>query len=161
MSSFTLPPCTGPGETETYRHIIPCEVRALRVKLAQRSTITVEKIRHGMSRADAESGDPPEDRIAECLLQSEKLTTELNTRESTDVLVLMRKNGRDVLIDDGFELTEILDWHDDDVASVYHLALQLDRDGKNHSFAREHTHVAICRPSEAGRTVSGNAYAWL
>ena len=81
-----------------------------------------------MSRAESESGEPPDGRIAERLLQQEEFASDLNARGYTDVLVLRRENGRDVLTDSRLELIEQLERHGDEVESVSHLARVLDRD---------------------------------
>ena len=81
-----------------------------------------------MSRVDPESGEPPDDRIAERLLRQEKFGADLNARGYTDVLVLRRENGRDVLTDSRLELIEYLDRYGDDVESVSHLSRELHRD---------------------------------
>ena len=81
-----------------------------------------------MSRADSGPDEPPDDRIAERLLQQEEFATDLNARGYTDVLVLRRENGRDVLTDSRLELIEHLERHGDEIGSVSHLARVLDRD---------------------------------
>ena len=90
--------------------------------------MTVDLIGHGMSRADPESGEPPNDRIAERLLRQEEFGSDLNARGYTDVLVLRRENGRDVLTDSRLALIEYLDQYGEDVESVSHLARELGRD---------------------------------
>ena len=81
-----------------------------------------------MSRADSGPDEPPDGRITGRLLQQEEFATDLNARGYTDVLVLRRENGRDVLTDSRLELIEHLERHGDDVESVSHLARMLDRD---------------------------------
>lgn len=81
-----------------------------------------------MSRSDADSGDGSPERIDERILRQDEFAGDLNARGYTDVLVLRRENGRDVLTEGRLELVGYLDRHGDDVESVSDLARRLDRD---------------------------------
>jgi predicted transcriptional regulator len=91
-------------------------------------TITVDVIGHGMSQLDADTGDPPDDRITERVLQQDEFASDLNARGYTDVLVLRRENGRDVLTDSRLAIIQHLDQHGEDIESVSDLARRLERD---------------------------------
>ena len=81
-----------------------------------------------MSRTDSGPDEPSDGRITERLLQQEEFATDLNARGYTNVLVLRRENGRDVLTDSRLELIGYLEHHGEDIESVSHLARELDRD---------------------------------
>lgn len=81
-----------------------------------------------MSRSDADAGDGPPERIEERILRQDEFAGDLNARGYTDVLVLRRENGRDVLTESRLELVAYLEDHGDEVASVSDLARRLDRD---------------------------------
>jgi len=81
-----------------------------------------------MSRPDADTGDGPDDRIAERILRQDEFAGDLNAQGYTDVLVLRRENGRDVLTESRLELVGYLERHGDEVESVRDLACRLDRD---------------------------------
>lgn len=81
-----------------------------------------------MSRSDADSGDGPPERIEERLLRQDEFAGDLNAQGYTDVLVLRRENGRDVLTESRLELVAYLEGHGDEVDSVSDLARHLDRD---------------------------------
>ncbi|MFB6202251.1 MAG: MarR family transcriptional regulator [Halorhabdus sp.] len=81
-----------------------------------------------MSRPDADTGDGPDDRIAERILRQDEFAGDLNAQGYTDVLVLRRENGRDVLTESRLELVGYLERHGDEVDSVRDLARRLDRD---------------------------------
>ena len=81
-----------------------------------------------MSRTDSGPDEPSDGRITERLLQQEEFATDLNARGYTNVLVLRRENGRDVLTDSRLELIEHLERHGDEVESVSQLARELERD---------------------------------
>jgi predicted transcriptional regulator len=80
-----------------------------------------------MSRSDADSGDGPPERIDERILQQDEFAGDLNAQGYTDVLILRRENGRDVLTESRLELIGYLDRHSD-IESVSDLARRLDRD---------------------------------
>lgn len=81
-----------------------------------------------MSRPDADTGDGPDDRIAERILRQDEFAGDLNAQGYTDVLVLRRENGRDILTESRLELVGYLERHGDEVESVRDLARRLDRD---------------------------------
>jgi predicted transcriptional regulator len=81
-----------------------------------------------MSRPDTDAGDGPEDHIAERVLRRDEFAGDLNAQGYTDVLVLRRENGRDVLTESRLELLDCLEGHEDEVESVRGLARRLDRD---------------------------------
>lgn len=81
-----------------------------------------------MSRSDADSGDGPPERIEERILRQDEFAGDLNAQGYTDVLVLRRENGRDVLTESRLELVAYLEDHGDQVDSVSDLARRLDRD---------------------------------
>ncbi len=79
-----------------------------------------------MSRPDA--GETGESQISERLLQREDFAAALNAQGYTDLLVVRRATGRDLLTKSRLELLDYLDTHDGDVDSVSALARALDRD---------------------------------
>ncbi|WP_339104237.1 helix-turn-helix domain-containing protein [Haloterrigena salinisoli] len=81
-----------------------------------------------MSRSNSDAGGPSDDRIAERLLRQDKFTSDLNAQGYTDLLLLRRENGRDVLTDSRLVLVQHLERHGADVESVSDLARRLDRD---------------------------------
>lgn len=81
-----------------------------------------------MSRPDADTGDGPDDRIAERILRQDEFADDLNAQGYTDVLILRRENGRDVLTESRLELVGYLERRGDEVESVRDLARRLDRD---------------------------------
>jgi len=81
-----------------------------------------------MSRPDANGGDRPDDRIPERILRQEEFAGDLNAQGYTDVLVLRRENGRDILTESRLELVGYLERRGDEVESVRDLARSLDRD---------------------------------
>jgi DNA-binding transcriptional ArsR family regulator len=90
--------------------------------------ITVEVVDNGMSRPDSEPGGSDGDTVGDRLRRQEEFASALNAGGYTDVLVLRRENGRDVLTDSRLELVRYLDRHGEDVESVRDLARRLDRD---------------------------------
>lgn len=81
-----------------------------------------------MSRSDADPGDGPSERVEERILRQDEFAGDLNSQGYTDVLVLRRENGRDVLTESRLELVGHLERHGDEVDSVSDLARRLDRD---------------------------------
>lgn len=81
-----------------------------------------------MSRSDSDAGGSPDEHVTERLLERDEFASDLNSRGYTDVLVLRRENGREVLTDSRLELVQYLDQHGADVTSVRDLARKLDRD---------------------------------
>lgn len=81
-----------------------------------------------MSQPDSDTGSQPEDRIAQRLLEQDEFAADLNAQGYTDVLVLRRENGRDVLTESRLGLLQYLDQHGENIASVSELARRLDRD---------------------------------
>jgi predicted transcriptional regulator len=81
-----------------------------------------------MSQSDADSGKEPPDHIEERILQQDEFASALTAQGYTDVLVLRRENGRDVLTEGRLELVSHLDSYGDDIESVSDLARRLDRD---------------------------------
>lgn len=81
-----------------------------------------------MSRPDADTGDGPDDRIAERILRQDEFAGDLNAQGYADVLVLRRENGRDALTESRLELIGYLERHGNDIESVSDLARKLDRD---------------------------------
>src|SRR6056297_2540446 len=78
--------------------------------------------------SDVERGDRSADHIEERILKQDAFAGDLNARGYTDVLVLRRENGRDVLTESRLELLTYLQRHGDDVESVSGLARRLERD---------------------------------
>jgi predicted transcriptional regulator len=81
-----------------------------------------------MSHPEAETGDGPDDRTPERILRLEEFAGDLNAQGYTDVLVLRRENGRDILTEGRLELVGYLERRGDEVESVRDLARSLDRD---------------------------------
>lgn len=81
-----------------------------------------------MSQSDSDTGSQPEDRIAQRLVEQDEFAADLNAQGYTDVLVLRRENGRDVLTESRLGLLQYLDQHGENIASVSELARRLDRD---------------------------------
>ena len=81
-----------------------------------------------MSRPETETDDRPDDRIPERILRQEEFAGDLNAQGYTDVLVLRRENGRDILTESRLELVGYLERRGDEVESVRDLARSLDRD---------------------------------
>jgi predicted transcriptional regulator len=81
-----------------------------------------------MSRPDADTSGGPDDRITERILRRDEFAADLNAQGYTDVLVLRRENGRDVLTESRLELVGYLERHGDEIESVRDLARRLDRD---------------------------------
>lgn len=81
-----------------------------------------------MSRPNVDAGNPPDTGIGERLLEQEAFAADLNKQGYTDVLVLRRENGRDVLTDARLALVGHLERHGDEIESVSDLARRLDRD---------------------------------
>lgn len=81
-----------------------------------------------MSQPDSDSSGPPDDRITKRVLQQDEFATDLNARGYTDVLVLRRENGRDILTDSRLAVIQYLDQYSESVESVSDLARRLDRD---------------------------------
>lgn len=73
--------------------------------------LPVDVVGNGMSRSDADSSDGPDDRLTERLLRQDEFAADLNAAGYTDVLVLRRENGRDVLTENRRELVGYLDRH--------------------------------------------------
>lgn len=81
-----------------------------------------------MSRSDIDSGDDSPGHRDERVLQQDEFASDLTTQGYTDVLVLRRENGRDVLTEGRLELISYLDSRGDEIESVSDLARRLDRD---------------------------------
>ncbi|MFB6293439.1 MAG: transcriptional regulator [Halonotius sp.] len=81
-----------------------------------------------MSQPDTDTGGSSESSVAERLLQQDEFAADLNARGYTDLLVVRRESGRDLLTDGRLELVQHLDQHGSAVDSVSDLARQLDRD---------------------------------
>jgi predicted transcriptional regulator len=81
-----------------------------------------------MSRSDVDSGNGPPDHIDDRVLQQDEFASDLTAQGYTDVLVLRRENGRDILTEGRLELIGYLDRHGDETESVSDLARSLDRD---------------------------------
>lgn len=81
-----------------------------------------------MSQPDSDTGGQPDDRITERVLEQDEFATDLNARGYTDVLILRRENGRDVLTDSRLGLIQCLDQHGENITSVSGLARRLNRD---------------------------------
>lgn len=81
-----------------------------------------------MSRSGDDSGDGSTERIEERILQQDEFAGDLNAQGYTEILVLRRENGRDVLTESRLELVGHLERHGDEVDSVSDLARRLDRD---------------------------------
>jgi predicted transcriptional regulator len=81
-----------------------------------------------MSHPETDTDDGPDDRIPERILRQEEFASDLNTQGYTDVLVLRRENGRDILTESRLELVGYLERRGDEVESVRDLARSLDRD---------------------------------
>lgn len=80
-----------------------------------------------MSRPDSDSGDAADDGIGERILKQDAFAADLNEQGYSDVLVLRRENGRDVLTDARLAVIRHLQ-HRDGIDSVSDLARRLDRD---------------------------------
>lgn len=81
-----------------------------------------------MAQPESDSSDPPDDRITERVLQRDEFATDLTARGYTDLLVLRRENGRDILTDSRLAIVQHLDQHGEDIESVSELARRLNRD---------------------------------
>ena len=90
--------------------------------------ITVDVVGNGMSQRDVDTGDGSDDRSIERVLRQDAFARDLNAQGYTDVLMLRRENGRDVLTESRLTLIDYLERHGDDVESVRDLARRLDRD---------------------------------
>ena len=90
--------------------------------------ITVEVVGNGVSRPNVDAGNPPDTGIEERILKQETFAADLNEQGYTDVLVLRRENGRDVLTDARLAIVSHLERHWDEIESVSDLARRLDRD---------------------------------
>ncbi|MFB6228313.1 MAG: transcriptional regulator [Halobacteriales archaeon] len=81
-----------------------------------------------MSTSGSESPGTESEQSSERLLQQDEFAAALNAEGYTDVLVVRRENGRDVLTDGRREIVDHLDQHGADIGSVSALARSLDRD---------------------------------
>lgn len=81
-----------------------------------------------MSQLDTDTGGSSEPPVADRLLQQDEFAADLNAQGYTDLLVVRRESGRDLLTDSRLELVQHLDQHGSAVDSVSDLARQLDRD---------------------------------
>ena len=90
--------------------------------------ITVEVIGHRVSQHDSDASGPPEDAVGERILQQETFAADLNAQGYTDLLVLRREAGRDVLTDGRLAVIQHLQRYGDEIESVSDLARRLDRD---------------------------------
>jgi predicted transcriptional regulator len=81
-----------------------------------------------MSRPGADAGEGVSDRIEHRILQQDEFASALAAQGYTDVLILRRENGRDVLTEGRLELVSHLERYGDDIESVSDLARRLDRD---------------------------------
>jgi predicted transcriptional regulator len=81
-----------------------------------------------MSRPETDADDGPDDLIPDRILQQEEFACDLNAQGYTDVLVLRRENGRDILTESRLELVGYLERRGDEIESVRDLARSLDRD---------------------------------
>lgn len=81
-----------------------------------------------MSQSGSEPAGAEGEQISERLLQQDEFGAALNAEGYTDVLIVRRENGRDVLTDGRRELIDYLDQHGEDIGSVSALARSLDRD---------------------------------
>lgn len=79
-----------------------------------------------MSRSDSETGHSPDDHIPDRLRKRDEFASHLNAAGYTDILVLRRENGREVLTESRLEIMQFLDG--EAVESVSDLARRLDRD---------------------------------
>lgn len=90
--------------------------------------MTVDVESNGMSRPDVDSGERVSDRIEHRILQQDDFASALTAQGYTDILVLRRENGRDILTEGRLELVSHLDQYGGDIESVSDLARRLDRD---------------------------------
>lgn len=81
-----------------------------------------------MSQPDSDVGEPSDERVTERILQQDEFAADLNARGYTDVLVLRRENGRDVLTEQRLGIIQFLEQQAESVESVSDLARQLGRD---------------------------------
>ena len=81
-----------------------------------------------MSQSDTDTGGSSESPVADRLPQQDEFAADLNAQGYTDLLVVRRESGRDLLTDGRLELVQHLDQHGSAVDSVSDLARQLDRD---------------------------------
>ena len=81
-----------------------------------------------MSQPDTDTGGSSESPVADRLLQQDEFAGDLNAQGYTNLLVVRRESGRDLLTDGRLELIHHLDQHGSAIASVSDLARQLNRD---------------------------------
>jgi len=81
-----------------------------------------------MSRPGTDTGGSSEPSVDERLLQQDEFAADLNAQGYTDLLVVRRESGRDMLTESRLALIRHLDQHGSAVDSVSDLARQLDRD---------------------------------
>jgi Predicted transcriptional regulator len=81
-----------------------------------------------MSRPGTDTGGSSEPSVDERLLQQDGFAADLNAQGYTDLLVVRRESGRDMLTESRLALIRHLDQHGSAVDSVSDLARQLDRD---------------------------------
>lgn len=81
-----------------------------------------------MARSDAGAAGDSTDPVSDRIDRQEKFATDLNAQGYTDVLVLRRENGRDVLTDARITIVDHLEQHGGAVESVSQLARRLGRD---------------------------------
>jgi predicted transcriptional regulator len=81
-----------------------------------------------MSRPDADSGNGPSEHIDKRILKQDEFAGDLNEQGYSDLLVLRRENGRDILTESRLELVGYLERHGETVESVSDLARKLERD---------------------------------
>jgi predicted transcriptional regulator len=74
-----------------------------------------------------DSGERVSDGIEHRILQQNEFASALAAQGYTDVLILRRENGRDVLTEGRLELVSHLERYGDDIESVSDLARRLDR----------------------------------
>lgn len=81
-----------------------------------------------MSQPGTDIGGSSEPSVDERLLQQDEFAADLNAQGYTDLLVVRRESGRDMLTESRLALIRHLDQHGSAVDSVSDLARQLDRD---------------------------------
>lgn len=81
-----------------------------------------------MSRSDSDSDRASDDHIPDRLRKQDEFASHLSAEGYTDVLVLRRENGREVLTEGRLGIIQYLDREGETVESVSDLARRLGRD---------------------------------
>jgi DNA-binding MarR family transcriptional regulator len=81
-----------------------------------------------MARSDSDVDESTDEQATNRLLERDEFAAALNARGYTDVLVLRRETGREVLTDRRRAILRYLDRYGEGIESVSDLARRLDRD---------------------------------